>query len=770
MAKVPQRYLDVDPWIVRETGFHPERELVSESIFSLGNEFMGVRGYFEEGYSGATILGSFFNGIFEDKPIVQPVAFKGMSKRSHFLLNSVDWLYTRIRVGREKLDLATSKFTDFERSLDLRTGVLVRSFVWQVDARRHLRVRFERFTSMDNAHLGAQRIVLEALDFAGPVEVRMGLDFSPTQYIHDKVHMWPTIAKRAAGKSLGILGQTRITRHRVLAALQLRTPADAVVHPIDLPLLTGRRMTLRLKRGQPATFDRLVSTITEKDPKVPDSRLWKRLFDETRKAGKLSYETALAKHSAYWEHQWSRLDVTIDGDPENQQGVRFGIFNLHQTYHGVDPELNVSAKGLTGEFYEGHTWWDTETYCLPFYLFNNPAAARNLLGYRFRRLPQACERARQKDCEGARYPMDSIDGTESCRAWQHGDLEIHVSAAVAFGVWHYVNVTQDKDFLHTEGIEMLLQISRYYASRGQWSPLTGEFGFWCVMGADEFHMMVHNNTYTNVMAKKGFEYTLRVLAEMKRQAPERLAKVIKRVGLRDEEPGNWRRMAAKMRVSRDAKTGVYEQHDGFFDMPHIDVDSIPPTDFPLYHNWAYFRIFRWDMIKQPDVLLLHFLYSGDYGLEDKRVNFEYYEPRCSHESSLSPGIHSILAAELGKHDMAYQYWGHAARLDLDDYNRNTYEGLHTTSMAAAWMNVVYGFGGMRTDGPLLAFAPTIPKPWKAFSFRVLHGGATLEVQVNKREAHFRVTEGKAFSITVYGAKCRVTPAGFSVLLPPDRVG
>ena len=355
----------------------------------------------------------------------------------------------------------------------------------------------------------------------------------------------------------------------------------------------------------------------------------------------------MAAHAAYWERVWRTIDVRIEGDAENEQGIRYCIFQLHQTYHGVDPSLNVSAKGLTGESYWGATWWDTETYCLPFYIFNNPQAARNLLGYRHATLNGGAQRARQLDCRGARYPMATIDGSEIVGVWQHGDLEIHVSAAVAYGIWHYAHVTGDKEFLYGRGVEMLLEIARYYASRGQYSPATGEFGFWFVMGADEFHMGVHNNTYTNVMAKKCFQWALETAAEMRKQAPEQLRRVFKKIKLREAELRDWRRKARDMRVLQDPRTGLIEQHDGYFDMPRLPLAKVPPTDFPLYHHWAYVRIFRWDMTKQPDVLLLPFFFSREYSEKAKRVNFEYYEPRCSHESSLSPGIHSILAAELG---------------------------------------------------------------------------------------------------------------------------
>jgi len=768
MSKIAQRYLDVDPWVVRETGFHPDRSLVSESIFSVGNEFMGVRGYFDEGYGGKTLLGSYFNGIFEEKP--ENNFFKGLIRRTHFLINAIDWLHTRISLDGEKLDLATSKFSGFIRTLDLRNGILRREFVWTTRKGKKLKLVFERFTSMRDMHLACQRITFEAMNFTGQVKVEMGLDAAIVSETHDRQNFFSeNKSARTADGTIAILAKVDLSGHKVMSTMRLVSDTPIKYSVFKGDKFIGCSYRLSLEKGKDSRIDRIVVNSREKRAAVSMEKVWNRGLKIARDRKCVTWEESCTDHVCFWADSWKKLDVQIEGDAENQQGVRFSIFQLNQTYHGADPDNNVTAKGLTGEAYWGLTWWDTETYCLPFYIFNNPDAARNLLLYRHSRLPQACERARQKDCEGARYPMSTIDGTEACGTWQHGDLEIHVSAAVGYGIWHYFNVTGDRAFMYSEGIEMLLQISRYYASRGQWSPLTGEFGFWFVMGPDEFHMGVNNNCYTNVMAKKCFEWTLAIVDEIKRREPELLKSVFKKVAIRPGEIADWKRKAQKMRILQDKHNGVYEQHDGYFDAPHIDCSKIPVTDFPIYHHWAYFKIFRWDMIKQPDVLLLHFFFSHEHSLKNKKSNYDYYEPRCSHESSLSPGVHSILAAELGRHDKAYKYWGHAARLDLDDFNRNTEEGLHTTSMAAAWLNVIYGFGGMRSDGRMLDFNPSLPSKWRSFSFRIMYRGSVLNVCINQAEIRMSVDEGAPAKVAIFGREHLVTKDGISVPIPGDRI-
>jgi maltose phosphorylase len=285
------------------------------------------------------------------------------------------------------------------------------------------------------------------------------------------------------------------------------------------------------------------------------------------------------------------------------------------------------------------------------------------------------------------------------------------------------------------------------------------------MGPDEYHMNVNNNCYTNVMVKKAFEYTLAVAEEMKRAAPELLAEAAGKVALRKDELADWRRKAAKMRIPYDPDRDLYEQHDGYFDLPEVDVKHFPESEIPVYKHWPYLKIFRYNMIKQPDVLLLPLFFSGDYSIETKRANYEYYEARTIHESSLSPGVHSILAAELGKEKEAWDFFKYMVRLDLDNYNRNTEQGLHVTSMSGAWLNMVYGWGGLRTDGDLLSFAPSIPRKWRTMSFRLQYRGSVLEVVLDKKCARFRVVRGREVKIRVYGKERTVSPADICVELP-----
>ncbi len=742
MAKEAVKYFKVDPWKIIEEGFDPGQGRVGESIFSLGNEYMGTRGCFDEMYSGDRLLGNYFNGVYEEKPITYFEHFKGLSERCCFMINANNWVYTRIFLDGEELDLAKVSVENFRRELDMKRGIMTRSFDW-----KGVTFTFERFISMTTREIAAQKIILESKTFDGEVKIIAGSDFNPI-HEEEKRNFWNEIFV----KDNTVAAATMSSGQRIYSQFFTNIPAAAYRH--EDKLATGE-YCFTLSAGETKCFERLSVNITEKDASVSNGDFIAKCSAKAAELAKTDYATYKTAHENFWIAVWDKLDIEIEGDDENQQGVRFCIFNLHQTYHGEDPTLNVGAKGLTGEKYSGWTFWDTETYCLPFYMFNNPTAAKNLIMYRYNTMAQAQERAREQDTEGTCYPMVTIDGTESCGVWQHGNLEIHVSAAVAYAVWHYVRNLKDKDFLYDYGAKLLVEVSRYFASRGGYSPKTGEFGLYGVMGPDEFHMMVNNNTYTNYMVKKMFLYTVEVLEEMKSVCPEKLPQ------FRPEELTDWAEKAEKMRITYDGETKLFEQHDGYFDLPHIDVNTISPDRVPIYKYWAYDSIFRVNMLKQPDVVLMLFFFSKDFTMEQKKANYDFYETRCFHESSLSPSIHSIVANEIGNYEQAYEYAKYASRVDLDDYNRNAHQGLHVTSMAAAWMNIVYGFGGMRTDDEELTFRPSLPKEWKGYTFRILYRDKVLTVSIKPGKATFTL-DGDAENIRIFDKEYMVGKEGVTV--------
>lgn len=759
MAKKADKYFSIDPWKIVEEGFDKEYGSVAESIFSLGNEYMGVRGFFEEGYSGDSLLGSYFNGVYERKEL-EGSAYKGITRQTEFMVNSPNWLYTRITAGKEQLDLNTAEISEFKRTLDMKTGVVTRSFAWKT-AEGTIRICFERLLSMNQVEYGVQKIVLESVDYEGAIEVKLGYDAGVIHQMR-KESYWEVKDATVSGTSLCMLAETKNTGFALQSCSKLLT-ADAGETETNSEAKTFCMVYRRtLKKQEKAEYTRIVRhQVLEDGQKAAD---WKEADVEEG----VTYESLLKGNEKWWQKVWEHSDITIEGDEENQQGIRYCIFQMFSTYHGAKPGANIGAKGLTGEAYNGNAFWDTETYCLPFFLFQNQEAARNLLLFRYQTLPEAKKRAEALDCKGAFYPIATISGRECCDLWQHASLQLQASTGVAYGIWAYEKISGDDSFVSDYGLEMLIEISRMLATRGDWSGDGKYYGYYAVMGPDEFQMMVNHNCYTNAMAKFTFTYTLRKLAEEKNKNPENYGRLEKYLGLEDSEIEEWKRMADGMYIPKDEGSGIYEQQEGFFKLPHIDVDTIPIEDFPLYYHWSYDRIYRNDMIKQPDVLMLMLLFNHSFTEQELLANYEYYEPRCIHESSLSPSVHSILALQLGKYKEACDFFAFATRMDLDNYNRNSGEGLHTTSIAAAWMNIVYGFGGMRSDGDGLEFAPMIPAAWKSYSFRVCYRGAVLVLTVGKEWLKVENLNGVETKIKVYGKEYNLHKGEVLISIPEER--
>ncbi|MGN0754491.1 MAG: family 65 glycosyl hydrolase, partial [Aristaeellaceae bacterium] len=502
MAKAADVYYAVDPWKVIERGFDPAHARVSESVFSLANESMGVRGCFDEGGSADSLRGAYVNGVYELEQLSR--SYRGIIDKSHFMIPCAEWLMCRIVLDGEALDLGKVRFSDFTRELDMRAGTLTRSFVWTAASGKVLRLTFLRFVDMVHRDRAYQRITLEPVNFSGSVEFTAMLSF-------DTVHegrrrcFWQETRVEGENRRMALQARTGQSGQEVFAGALVDIPAATTVS-------TGEKSAaisavLPLTQGVETHADKRVVILFDGTGGDP---LWRNGEAALSAAAQVGLDEALAAQRAYWDNWWRTSDILIEPADEKdpsavaaeQQGIRFCSFQLAQTYTGGSMRHNIGAKGLTGEAYNGHAFWDTEACCLPFYLFTNPAAARDLLLFRYNTLPMAIERAKMLDCKGACYPIATLNGDEACALWQHASLQLQPSTAVAYGIWHYVHLTEDMDFLWRYGAEMLLEIARFLASRVELGSTTGKYGFFGVMGPDEFHMMVNNNAYTNYMGMR----------------------------------------------------------------------------------------------------------------------------------------------------------------------------------------------------------------------------------------------------------------------------
>lgn len=718
MAKQANRYLEIDPYKIEELSLHKDRTKVSESLFSLSNEYQGIRGYFEEGGELPSLQGVYFNGIYA-KEKTNGQGYKGIVDETHFMLNSLDWVKIKLEIDGVKLDLKDADITSFKRSISFDEGILYRSFIWHLND-KEITLSFERMLSMTHCKRGYQKIAIKTSK-----DIHVSLSF----YLSGNI-------KQGNGKNYyietgstddSLLLHTLSTDQKVCSVMQI-VSNEKLSTSKNIDKEVENNYTFTLKEGDSTSFIRYIVNDIDRSDLISDEQLSIRAREELEESLKEGYDKAKEDQRDYWSDFFNKHDITIEGDPLDQQGIRYCLFQLQQTYHGLSGFDNIGAKGLTGESYNGHAFWDSETYCLTYYLLNNIEGAKKLLMYRYNTLPQAKKRAKMLDCSGACYPIATLNGDEACALWQHASCQFQPSTGVFYGIYHYMTLTDDTEFLHKYGLEMLLEISKFLLSRGDYDSTGKKFGFYCVMGPDEFQMMVNNNTYTNYMAKKTFEYTIECINSTPKEIKEVL---FKKTETGESFIKDIQKAAESMIILKDEKTEIYEQHDGFFKLPHIDVNTIPVTDFPLYNHWSYDRIYRNDIIKQPDVLMMMYLFNSSFSRDEKITNYNYYAPRCIHESSLSPSVHSILACEIDEMDEALSLFGFATRLDLDDYNRNTDEGLHTTSISAAYLNIVYGFGGVRSDGKILKIDPKIPPLWKSYSFSLTYHSSIFKVEVSQ---------------------------------------
>ncbi|HBE80681.1 MAG TPA: hypothetical protein DDW65_23285, partial [Firmicutes bacterium] len=448
---------------------------------------------------------------------------------------------------------------------------------------------------------------------------------------------------------------------------------------------------------------------------------------------------------------WYLSDVEIKGDPAIQQGLRFNLFHLLQSV-GRDGRTNIAAKGLTGEGYEGHYFWDTETYILPFFLYNNPGISRKLLEFRYNTLGKAKERARQMSHpKGALFPWRTINGEECSTYFPGGTAQYHINADIAFAIKRYMEATADWDFLIQYGAEILFETARLWENLGDYIPQKdNQFCINGVTGPDEYTALVNNNCYTNLMARENLDYAYQVALWLKENTPQAYQRLAINIGLEESELAAWKKAAANMYIPYDPELKVHPQDDDFLNRAAWDFSRTPPENYPLLMHYHPLVIYRHQVCKQADLILALFLLGDQFSQEQKRRDFDFYEKITTHDSSLSTCIFSIVASEIGYVDKAYQYFLNTVRTDLDDIQGNTKDGIHAANMAGTWMCLVYGFAGMRAYDGALSFNPTLPELWQEYRFKITLRGSVLELGIDQTGVSFHLLQGNALTLSCYG--------------------
>ena len=516
-----------------------------------------------------------------------------------------------------------------------------------------------------------------------------------------------------------------------------------------------------VKKGQTLALQKFGGYTVSRNHKA--SELVDAAKKSLKKATDLGFEALLEQQKQAWAKIWQMADITIEGDIKAQQGIRFNIFQLNQTYLGKDSRLNIGPKGFTGEKYGGSTYWDTEAYCIPFYMATkNQKVARSLLKYRYNHLEKAIENAQKLGFTNgaALYPMVTMNGEESHNEWEITFEEIHRNGAIAFAIFNYYRYTGDYSYIPEMGLEVLIGIARFWHQRANFSEHKGKYVILGVTGPNEYENNVNNNWYTNYIAKWCIDFTVKQLKMVHDGYPEDYNRIIGKTHLTDGETAQWQKVAANMYFPYSEKHQVYLQQDGFLDKELITVKNLSKAKRPINQKWSWDRILRSPYIKQADILQGFYFFEDHFTAEELKKHFDFYEPFTVHESSLSPCVHSIQAAKLDKMQQAYEFYLRTSRLDLDDYNKEVEEGLHITSMAGTWMSVVEGFGGMRIDDDKLSFTPRIPEEWKSYSFKINFRNRIVKVTVQKEKTEFALDGNEQISIRVNEQR---------VVLPPGKV-
>ncbi len=751
------KYYKEDPWKIIEEGFHPDMSLASESIFSLGNGRMGQRANFEEGYSGETLQGNYVAGVYYPDKTRVGWWKNGYPEYFAKVLNAANWIGICPEFEGEALDMAKAKISEFRRELNMKEGYMERSFVAEMPGGTKVQIDAKRFLSMVDDEAAAIRYSVKSLNYSGKINFRVFIDGDIiNQDSNYEEKFWDEVSKEIKNNEAYITLRTKKLDFHVCTAQKIAVtkndgPYASETQGIEKIKYVENSFAVEVQAGDEVVVYKYAANISSENHAKSD--LQKQASKVINAASTKGFQKMLDEQRDAWAKRWEMNDIVIDGDVAAQQGIRFNIFQLNQTYTGEDPRLNIGPKGFTGEKYGGSTYWDTEAYCLPFYMLTaGQEVALNLLKYRYNHLPKAIENAEKLGFTGgsALYPMVTMNGEECHNEWEITFMEIHRNGAIAYAIYNYIRHTGESDYLKEGGLEVLLGISRFWSERITWSEDKNHFVMLGVTGPNEYENNVNNNWYTNYIARWCMKYTIECIDEVKSDTAFWDAFTAKTGFDRGKERLRWELIISKLYEPRLEDSKVYLQQDGFMDKVQSLAEELDPAERPINQHWSWDRILRSIFIKQADVLQGMYFFEDHFDQDTIRENFDFYEPRTVHESSLSPCVHSVLAARLGREDKALEMYLRTARLDLDDYNHEADEGLHITSMAGTWIALVEGIGGKKVRDGKLSFDPMLPKLWKGYKFNLVHRRVIVRVEVKPGEVLVTNSSDNSIEIYVFG--------------------
>jgi maltose phosphorylase len=761
-----QDYIKPNNWSILEEGFDAERVESSESLFSLGNGAMGQRANFEEYYSGSTFQGSYIAGVYYPDKTKVGWWKNGYPEYFAKVLNAPNWIGINVFINGEALDLAACKeVRDFRRELNMKEGWYERSFTAVMPNELEVEVKVIRFLSLKRNELGVINYEVEVKNSDATVVFEPYLDSGITnEDANWEEKFWKTLEVKTNKDKGFITAKTLKTEFHATAFMQSglynnRSKLDVEPTEVTFDEKVIFRYSTEARKGEKVALHKFAGYVTDMNHKRDE--LVQAATSVLNAAVDAGFEKLLDEQKEAWASIWETADIAIQGDVKAQQGIRFNIFQLNQTYLGEDARLNIGPKGFTGEKYGGSTYWDTEAYCIPFYMATkNQSVARNLLTYRYNHLNKAIENAKKLGFSNgaALYPMVTMNGEESHNEWEITFEEIHRNGAMVVAIKRYVDYTGDFGYIPEKGLEVMIAIARFWQQRANYSTKKDKYVILGVTGPNEYENNVNNNWYTNYIAKWCIDYCMESLEKVKNEYASDYERLMAKTALSAEELSDWKEVSEKMYFPYSEEYKVFLQQDNFLDKEIIPVSELAKSQRPINQKWSWDRILRSCYIKQADVLQGFYFFEDQFSKEELEKHFDFYEPLTVHESSLSPCVHSIQAAALGRMEQAYEFYLRTSRLDLDDYNNEVKEGCHITSMAGTWMSIVEGFGGMRVLNGTLSFNPQIPEGWESFSFKLNFRNQILKINVAPGKTSFTLEGDKALEILVKGKPVKVEPS------------
>jgi alpha,alpha-trehalose phosphorylase len=753
---IRQSAFAVEPWHLRETTLDQDLLAQTESVFALSNGHLGWRGNLDEGEPHG-LPGTYLNGVFALRPLPYAEAGYGFPESGQTVINVTNGKLIRLYVDDEPFDIRYGELRSHERVLDFRAGTLSRTAEWVSPAGQAVRISSTRLVSLTQRAIGAISYEVEPLD--GPARISVQSELLANEQLPERggdprvsaVLDKPLLCEYHSdlGTRVVVVHTTGASGLRVGAAMDhLIDGSSDIQVQVDSQAYTDGGVVTATALLQPGQKLRMVKYVaygwsgSRTLPAVRD-QVWAAL-SAAKQSG---WDGLIAEQREYLDDFWDRADVVVDGDAEVQQAVRFALFHVLQA--GARAETRaIPAKGLTGPGYDGHAFWDTETYVLPLLSVTTPDAAANALRWRHSTLPMAIERASQLGLKGAAFPWRTIAGQECSGYWPAGTAAFHVNADIANAVVRYVDLSGDKAFDRGPGIELLTHTARLWRSLGH-HDAQGRFHIDGVTGPDEYSALANNNIYTNLMAQQN----LVAAADAAKRYPDRA----RELGVNPEESAGWRDAAKAMSIPYDEAQGVHPQDEGFTRLQVWDFADTTPEQYPLLLNFTYFDLYRKQVVKQADLVLAMALRGDAFTPAQKLANFDYYEPLTVRDSSLSACTQAVMAAEVGHLDLAFDYLGEAALMDLHDLENNTRDGVHIASLAGAWMALVAGFGGLRHEDGMVSFAPRLPEGLSRLAFSLFLRGRRLHVEVTHAEARYVLDDGEPLTVMHHGVHLNLKP-------------